>query len=109
MGTRGRDSDSFAPVVEGRGTLAHDGGGPLVDPVPLIRLWQAVIVTAIADASHQNEHRDEARLWIKDPVFDPLCEFVGFNPAEIKAQLDDTDLHERIRATCKRPTRSRDD
>lgn len=86
-----------------------DGRRPVVDAFPLIRLWQAVILLAVNDASHANEHQSEARLWMRDPIFCPLCEFVGFNPAEIKSQINDPDLYDRIRKTCKRPPRSLDE
>ena len=56
------------------------------DPLPYIRLWQSVVIQALADALNGCR---EAREFIKGDLFRDLCVFVGINEAAIARSIKD--------------------
>jgi hypothetical protein len=81
----------------------------MTDPAPYLRLWTAVVVQAVADASHHNPLQREALQWIASPFFLGLCEWLDLNANAIRAQIHSPHILETLQTVGRRPLRSRED
>lgn len=68
----------------------------MTDPWPVVRLWQAVLVQAIYDASHPNPHQLEAQTFVAGKLFADLCDLLNLNERVIRLGLEG-DVWERMR------------
>jgi hypothetical protein len=71
----------------------------VADPWPYLRLWQAVTLLAIEEASHKNSRQIEARLFVEDGIFDGLCNLFGWDATRIRIdlELDAQGVYERLK------------
>ena len=65
-----------------------------------VRLWQAVVLQAVLDASYANpskQYREEARRYVFSKTFLCVCMQVHLNGRHLRARMDDPSLFRRLK------------